>query len=219
MGEAQTVKVLCGYRNITTPEDETKVWNHKAHDAAYQMWTDHDPDKWEKSSDECADYFREQLEPVWNKEALFLEIGCGVGRLTHRLASKEDAPHFIGIDISPRMIDLAKEHQLPNETFVINDGRTLTDFYQADAIYSMLTFQHIPRDAFFNYIEEIGRVLRPGGLFCFQYVEGDKQDRIAHESSRYQVIDQLCSCGLNATVANHALMYDKWTWMTGVKRG
>lgn len=219
MNEQSMVKTLCHGRVTTTIDDEVRVWNHKAGDAAFQVWSDHDPEKWEKAADECADYFHEQLEPVWNKNARFVEIGCGVGRLTHRLARKENAPRLIGLDISPRMIDLAIEHELPNEIFIVNNGRTLKDIHRADAVYSMLTFQHIPRHAFFSYLEEIGRVLEPGGLFCFQYVEGDSQNRIAHEIPRYDVIDCLCEHGLNATVANHGFMDDRWTWITGVKRG
>jgi SAM-dependent methyltransferase len=219
MNEQSTVKSLCHGRVMTTPDDETRVWDHKANDAAYQVWSDHDPAKWEKAADKCVDYFREQLNPVWGEHKLFVEIGCGVGRLTHRLARKDSPPHFIGLDVSPRMIDLATEHELPNETFIVNNGRTLKDIHKADAIYSMLTFQHIPRHAFFSYLEEIGRALKPGGLFCFQYVEGDSENRLAHETSRYQVIDKLCDHGLNATVANHGFMEDRWTWITGVKRG
>ena len=158
MNEQSMVKTLCHGRVITTRDDEVRVWDHKADDAAFQVWSDHDPDKWEKSADECVNYFYDELEPAWKEDALFVEIGCGVGRLTHRLARKENAPHFVGLDISPRMIDLAIEHEQANETFVINDGRTLRDIQQADAIYSMLTFQHMPRAAFYSYLDEIRRL-------------------------------------------------------------
>ncbi len=219
MNEQSMVKTLCHGRVITTRDDEARVWDHKADDAAFQVWSDHDPEKWDKAADECVDYLHKQLRPVWKENQRFVEIGCGVGRLTHRLASKENAPHFIGMDISARMIDLATEREQTNETFIVNDGRTIKEIDQADAVYSMLTFQHIPRTAFFDYLKEIGRVLKPGGMFCFQYVEGDSEKRIAHETPRYDVIDCLCWHGLKATVANHGFMNDKWTWITGVKRG
>ena len=44
---------------------------------------------------------------------------------------------------------------------------------QVDFAFSSIVFQHIPsRDVIENYVREVQRLLRPGGLFKFQ-VQGD----------------------------------------------
>ena len=100
-----------------------------------------------------------------------LDIGCGVGRLTRVLA--ERARDVRGIDVSPRMLDLAREYNagLKNVTWIEGDGASLAgiDSDSVDACVSHVVFQHIPDpEITLGYVREIGRVLRPGGWAAFQ---------------------------------------------------
>ena len=95
-----------------------------------------------------------------------VEIGCGVGRLTRAVARR--AADVRAIDVSPRMLELAREHNsdLDNVEWLTGDGRGLTGMEDdsADACVSHVVFQHIPDPAItLGYIRDIGRVLRPGG--------------------------------------------------------
>ncbi|HYX68632.1 MAG TPA: class I SAM-dependent methyltransferase [Terriglobales bacterium] len=105
-----------------------------------------------------------------------LDFGCGVGRLTSALAT-----HFAecwGIDIAPRMIQLAREFHggNPRCRFFLNQTDNLRNV--ADEffgfIYTSIVFQHIPRKYIRRYVRELVRVLRPGGAFVFQVVERDR---------------------------------------------
>jgi SAM-dependent methyltransferase len=100
-----------------------------------------------------------------------LEIGCGVGRLTRALASR--AASVVALDVSPRMLELARAHNpsLANVDWVLGDGATLAavESGSIDACVSHVTFQHIPDPAVtLSYVREIGRVLRRGGWAAFQ---------------------------------------------------
>jgi SAM-dependent methyltransferase len=100
-----------------------------------------------------------------------LEIGCGVGRLTRSLAVS--ARSVQALDVSARMIELAREHnpELENVDWIVGDGATLAPIESdsIDACVSHVVFQHIPDPAItLGYIVEIGRVLRPGGWAAFQ---------------------------------------------------
>lgn len=100
-----------------------------------------------------------------------VEIGCGVGRLTHVLAAR--ARHVHALDVSPRMLELASEHggHLTNVEWILGDGASLAPLTDAsaDACVSHVVFQHIPDPAItLGYVREIGRVLRPGGWAAFQ---------------------------------------------------
>jgi SAM-dependent methyltransferase len=100
-----------------------------------------------------------------------VEIGCGVGRLTRVLARR--AATVRALDVSPRMLELAREHGagLEGVEWLLGDGVSLEVIgdASADAVVSHVVFQHIPDPAVtLGYVREIGRVLRPGGWAAFQ---------------------------------------------------
>jgi SAM-dependent methyltransferase len=60
----------------------------------------------------------------------------------------------------------------PGITFVHGDGVGITgvDAASADLVFTFTVFQHIPDPAIVeDYIADAGRVLRPGGVFVFQW--------------------------------------------------
>ncbi len=100
-----------------------------------------------------------------------LEIGCGVGRLTRVLSERARA--VVALDVSERMLELAREHNgaLSNVEWVRGDGSTLDGIWSGsvDACVSHVVFQHIPDpEITLSYVREIGRVLCPGGWAAFQ---------------------------------------------------
>jgi ubiquinone/menaquinone biosynthesis C-methylase UbiE len=111
--------------------------------------------------------FESFLKPSLN----LLDIGCGTGRTTFLLA-----PHFVNIDafdLVPEMIQLANNHKTQdnfNIKFFVADARKLPvkDNYYDNAIFSYNGFDGVPtvygRQ---KVIEEVYRVLRPGGRFIF----------------------------------------------------
>ena len=99
-----------------------------------------------------------------------LDFGCGVGRLTQALAM-----HFeqvMGVDISARMLELARRHNRQGErvSYVHNIRPDLAAFADGtfDFVYSLITLQHIPPPATRRYLAEFVRVLKPEGAALFQ---------------------------------------------------
>jgi hypothetical protein len=85
--------------------------------------------------------------------------------------------HFVeihGVDVSDEMISLAREklRDLPNAHPHVTDGASLAQFEEEsfDFVYSYAVFQHIPsREVVFQYLREIRRVLKTGGLARLQF--------------------------------------------------
>ncbi len=107
------------------------------------------------------------------RDKRMLEIGCGVGRMTFALAKRFGTVE--AIDISGEMVKRAKELQarlgIGNVRFQVGNGKDLRVFpdESMDFGFSYIVFQHIPEiSIILNYVREIGRVLKKGGLFRFQ---------------------------------------------------
>lgn len=102
-----------------------------------------------------------------------LDFGCGVGRLTRAMSG-----YFAecwGVDISPTMIRLAQElnSELENCRFVLNEKSELEDFGsdRFSFIYSSIVLQHIPVHYSTRYLQQLVRLLKPGGIFVFQLLD------------------------------------------------
>lgn len=98
------------------------------------------------------------------------DFGCGVGRLSAALATR--FREVVGVDISARMIALARQHHaaVENLTFVRNMRADLQAFSPGsfDLVYSLITLQHLPPPLIRAYLCDFARICRPGGVLLFQ---------------------------------------------------
>lgn len=99
------------------------------------------------------------------KEALtVLDLGSGTGFFTNILSSKYQ--QVIGLDISTKMLQYAKENRDQRIRWVEGDAFTLPFADNSiDLIYSNLVIQWF--DPLEKALDEIMRVLKPGGQFIF----------------------------------------------------
>jgi SAM-dependent methyltransferase len=100
-----------------------------------------------------------------------LDFGSGVGRITRALGSRFESA--VGVDISKRMVELARELNAdqPKCTFLLNDSPDLRQFDACsfDVVFENLALQHLPGEALvWAYVSEFFRVVRPDGLVVFQ---------------------------------------------------
>ncbi len=107
--------------------------------------------------------------PVSRKSAL--DFGCGIGRLSQALAGHYE--HVYGVDISPKMIELAQQYNRHGSRceYLCNPEGDLKRFTDRsiDMVYSWITLQHMRPRLARGYMREFLRVLAPGGLLIFQY--------------------------------------------------
>ena len=90
-----------------------------------------------------------------------LELGCGEGRGVEQLSELADS--YIGLDKIQEVIDVlkAKYPSLQFEQAVFPPFQKLED-NSFDSIVSFQVIEHVNEDA--NYLKEIHRVLKPGGV-------------------------------------------------------
>src|SRR6476619_2897551 len=98
--------------------------------------------------------------------AQVLDLGCGTGRLLHRLTKQFPTLQGTGLDLSPEMLRQAQQRHPhhPQLTYVQGNAEQLP-FPEAefDAVFNTLSFLHYPRPE--QVLAEVSRVLKPTGRF------------------------------------------------------
>jgi SAM-dependent methyltransferase len=107
-----------------------------------------------------------------------LDVATGGGHTALAMASKYG--HVVAADITNQMLDAAREFiegkGVANVTFVVTDAQNLAFPDQSfDAVTCRIAPHHFPRPA--RFVCEVGRVLKPGGIFLLE-------DNIVPEEAR-----------------------------------
>ena len=91
-----------------------------------------------------------------------LDCGCGTGPMLTLLHEKYPEKHYTGIDLTPKMIEVAKRKALKNVELVVGDCENLPfEANSFDVVICCESFHHYPNPQ--NFFNSVSRVLRPGG--------------------------------------------------------
>ena len=122
---------------------------------------------YQKSDDPLDVYlhnYRYKLASKWIKGRLILDVGCGYGFGTRRLAELNPDKKFVGIDFDKKAIDFAiKRNKLKNIKFYLMDATKLgfrKNYF--DSVVSIENLEHVPD--YKRYLEEINRVVKDEGI-------------------------------------------------------
>lgn len=94
-----------------------------------------------------------------------LELGCGIGRIGRELAPR--CKSWTGVDISDNMIEFAAQRLAGQANVNFHRlNRTSLDMLadnSFDKAYSIAVFCHMDKEDLYLYLQELYRVVRPGG--------------------------------------------------------
>ena len=103
-----------------------------------------------------------------------LDAGCGPAPMISLLSEKYPDKHYIGIDLTEKMIEVAKAKNLPNAKFIVGDCENLPfDDNSFDVIICSMSAHHYPEIQ--NFYDSVFRVLRPGGRFILRDCTSDSR--------------------------------------------
>lgn len=131
--------------------------------------------------------------------ARVLEVGCGTGIITAKIAALPGVAEAVGVDPSPGFVERARQ-RVPGSRFEVADGRALPfDDACFDGVVFATTLCHVPEPE--RALAEARRVLRPGGYLLVY--DGDYATATVATGPH----DPL-QCCVDAAIA--ALVHDPW---------
>jgi ubiquinone/menaquinone biosynthesis C-methylase UbiE len=100
-----------------------------------------------------------------------LDLGCGSGRLAWALG-RTMSIEYCGIDVVKALLNYAKKKSPANYRFILNRslGVPLPDA-SCDMATAFSVFTHLLHHESYIYLEELRRVVRPGGVVVFSFLE------------------------------------------------
>lgn len=136
-------------------------------------------------------YAQRHGKPLESAERV-LDFGCGTSRVLRYMVEYVDGPEFYGSEVFHESVDWGRDafpevnyvHQGSAPPLPLDDG-----FF--DIIYAYSIFSHLSEDAHRAWLDELYRLLRPGGLLLLTIQGKVIMDRCRDETDEVRISLQM----------------------------
>ncbi|TND09377.1 MAG: methyltransferase family protein [Bacteroidetes bacterium] len=122
-----------------------------------------------------------------------LEIGCGIGTVTGLLAAYLEKGQVVGVDISPKSVELARKNlsKFGNAEFVVSDMSSFSHSSKFDVVLLPDVLEHIPVDQHANLFRVIRENIHENSFVAINLPNPYYLDWIrVNKPELLQIIDQ-----------------------------
>lgn len=95
----------------------------------------------------------------------WLDFGCGSGRIARHIVSSGLADTLVGLDVDHDAISWCSRNLDGRFLAIAPQPPTPVESGSVDVVTCISVFTHLDEPPQFAWLEEVGRLLRPGGLF------------------------------------------------------
>jgi SAM-dependent methyltransferase len=159
------------------------------------------------------DSYREFCELLPQGRARVLDAACGPGNVSRYLMAQRPDLDLLGIDLAPRMVELARE-AVPSASFAVHDCRNLAGLKLSfDGIICAFGLPYLSREEAVVFIKGASKALEPDGVLYLSTMLGRSDDsgfeRCSSGDQVYinyhtenELICSLHACGLSIVKQN-----------------
>jgi SAM-dependent methyltransferase len=177
-GEAFTDRVLELEQRRGVLGPAHRRWSGNSAADNRDQWTSWDwsslGEEWNESEDWKRALIDDVLLATIPAGGTVVEIGAGGGRWSEVLV--ERAQRTILVDVTPAVLDLCRERlgERDDVEYRLSSGSDLpgVEDGSVDAVWSFDVFVHVAPVDQAGYLDEIARVLRPGGIAAIHHADG-----------------------------------------------
>src|SRR6266849_11104000 len=135
-----------------------------------------------------------------------VDFGCGSGRLAFALGRQPIRIEYCGLDIDQRLLDYAKSKSPAHFRFALNRALRLDiPDAAADIVCAFSVFTHLQHAETYLYLEDIRRVLRPGGRLVFSFLEFAEPEHWEIFKDTAQAVRRGTAAHLNQFIERNAI--------------
>jgi len=122
------------------------------------------------------DSYREFCDLLTEGRAQVLDAACGPGNVSRYLMARRPDLDLLGIDLAPRMVELARE-AVPSSQFAVHDCRHLGDLNRRfDGIICAFGLPYLSPEEVTAFIGAAEDVLDSGGVLYLSAMLGNSED-------------------------------------------
>ncbi len=120
--------------------------------------------------------YREFSELLTQGPARVLDAACGPGNVSLYLITQRPDLDLLGIDLAPRMVELARE-AVPSVRFAVHDCRRLSELQlRFDGIICAFGLPYLSGEEATAFIKSAAQLLDLGGVFYLSTMLGKSED-------------------------------------------
>jgi ubiquinone/menaquinone biosynthesis C-methylase UbiE len=161
-------------------------WSDNSAEVNRERWNAWDwsarGDEWTESEEWKRGLVEDVLMRILPAGGTVVEIGAGAGRWSVVLASR--CSRLIAVDVAQAPLDILAQRLsgADNVDFMLTGGASLAGIEDStvDGVWSFDVFVHVAPVDQAEYLSEIARILRPGGVAVVHHADG--RNRGAHRS-------------------------------------
>jgi SAM-dependent methyltransferase len=122
------------------------------------------------------DSYREFCELLPRGRARVLDAACGPGNVSRYLMAQRPDLDLLGIDLAPRMVELARE-AVPSAKFAVRDCRNLADLkLRFEGIICAFGLPYFSQEEAVAFIRAACKALEPEGVLYLSTMLGRRED-------------------------------------------
>lgn len=122
------------------------------------------------------DFYRAFCELLPRGRARVLDAACGPGNVSRYLMAQRPDLDLLGIDLAPRMVELARA-AVPSARFAVHDCRRLADLKQHfDGIICAFGLPYVSPEEAVDFVRAAGEALDSGGVLYLSTMLGRSED-------------------------------------------